>query len=324
MNPQFSGADDQPEMSRVILTWRILDEDLVGTYHVPAKNTFGEHTSTHRIGVLLLNPGPAPRAGNSDLSVHIGDRLASRGFPVFRFDLPGLGDSSGSTPTEYYTYWQEVLRGRNDATTLVLANKLKQQFGLSSVIVGGLCAATVPTLRVADSHPGAIAGVILMEPVFSVGQESMNDNLRAGMVAVLSVSAKAKLCRVFSVRDWLVFLTGGNRVAVALRPLRPFLVLIQRSLVGHTLPKDMNVPLFMHWRGSLTHGTHSFVVVAEGQGTDRYVAYAMDSLPAKSPGMITLIRVPQTNHTLTSGHARDIVLDAVEQWMLDRFHCSAT
>lgn len=52
------------------------------------------------VGVLILNAGPAPRAGNSDLSVRIGDRLAARGNSVLRFDPPGLGDSRGSVPAE--------------------------------------------------------------------------------------------------------------------------------------------------------------------------------------------------------------------------------
>ena len=303
-------------MSREILTWRIFDDDLVGTYHIPATVPLSGLTSANRVGVLLLNSGPAPRAGNSDLSVYISNRLASRGIHVFRFDLPGLGDSSGLTPPKYETYNQEVLRGRNDAATFALVGKLKQQFGISSVIVGGLCAATVPALRVADSHADAIAGVILMEPIFRLGENSNLDSQQADGVVVPSNRAKMKLCQVFSIQKWLIFLTGSNRIAKVLRPL---LVRIQHRIVGHTLPMDTNVPLFMHWRGSLTQGTHSLVVVAEGLDNDRYVTHAMESLQANISGMITLIRIPQTNHILTSGQARDIVLNEVERWMLDHY-----
>jgi pimeloyl-ACP methyl ester carboxylesterase len=295
-----------------------MDEDLVGTYHMPA-----ESRTDGRIGVLLLNSGPAPRSGNSDLPVHIGDRLASRGIPVFRFDLPGLGDSSGSTPAEFKAYWKEVLSGRNDEATLALVVKLKQQFGLSGVIVGGLCAAAVPTLRVAGSHAGAIAGVILMEPAIRFGEDNIPDSPQSNMAAASPVSGGTKLRRIFSVREWLRFLTGNNRVAKILRPLRPNLVRIQLRLFGHTLYGDMNVPLFMHWRSIHARGTPSFVAVAEGQDMDRCVTHALESLPNNKPGMITLIRIPQTNHILTSGRARDIVLDAVEQWMLDLYPSNA-
>ena len=293
-------------MRRSVLTWRIFDDILVGTYHMPAESGING-----RIGVLLLNSGPAPRSGNSDLPVHIGDRLASRGIPVFRFDLPGLGDSSGSTPEEFNTYWKEVLRGRNDNATFALIVKIKQQFGLSGVIVGGLCAAAIPTLRVAGIHTGAIAGVILMEPAVRFGRDSIPDSLQTGMASAINAT---KLRRLFSVREWLRFWTGDNHIALRLRPLRPYLVRLQLLLFGHTLYGDMNVPLFMHWKDFHTRKMNSFVAVAEGQDMDRCVAHALDSLPTKESGRITLIRVPQTNHILTSGQARDIVLNAIERW----------
>jgi pimeloyl-ACP methyl ester carboxylesterase len=303
-------------MHRIILTWRILDEDLVGTYHMPAESEIGERTRVHRIGVLLLNSGPAPRSGNSDLPAHIGDRLASRGIPVFRFDLPGLGDSTGSTPAEFNAYWKEVLSGRNDDATLALIVKLKQEFGLSGVIVGGLCAAAVPTLRVASSQIGAIAGVILMEPAVRFGNEYIPESPQTNMPAISPGSSKTKLRRLFSAREWLRFLTGDNRVATMLRPLRPYLIRIQLWLFGHTLHGDMNVPLFMHWKNIHARGMHSLVIVAKGQDMDRCVAHILDSLPANGPGKTSLIRIPQTNHILTSGHARDIVLDTVDKWCL--------
>jgi pimeloyl-ACP methyl ester carboxylesterase len=308
-------------MRRVILSWRILDDDLIGTYHEPAEIGIGERNSQFRIGVLLLNSGPAPRSGNSDLSVHIGDRLASRGIPVFRFDLPGLGDSSGSTPPDSYAYWQEVLRGRNDAATLELVGKLKQKFGLSSLIIGGLCAAAVPTLRVADSDAGAIAGVILMEPILCYFENNIPVSSQARSTAVFTMKLKSKLRKAFSIQEWFMFLTGHSRVASALRSLRPFLIRVQKQLVGHTLPKDMNVPLFIHWRDSLARGTHSLVIIANGQGNDRYVGHAIDSLPENLPGEITLIQVPQTNHIFTGGYVRDAVIDAVVQWIEGHFSC---
>ena len=287
MKPHSKFAVTQTEMRRSILTWRISDDDLVGTYHMPTESGIDGH-----IGILLLNSGPAPRSGNSDLPAHIGDRLASRGIPVFRFDLPGLGDSSGSTPAEFSTYWLEALQGRNDEATLALVVKLKQEFGLSGVIVGGLCAASIPTLRVAGSHVGSIAGVILMEPALRFGEDIIPNFSQSNMATALHVSDKTKLRRLFSVREWLRYLTGNSRVATMLRPLRPHLVRIQLLLFGHTLHGDMNVPLFMHWRSFHVRGMHSFVAVAEGQNMDSCVTHALDSLPTNGPGKITLIRIP--------------------------------
>src|SRR5262245_60909870 len=122
---------------RQILAWRARGEELIGTWHVPAAAS----ASAPACAVLLLNAGPAPRAGNSDLSVHLGDRLAGRGTPVFRFDFPGLGDSSGALPPDSDAYWREVQAGRNDEVTLALATRIREQFGITHIVVGGLCAA---------------------------------------------------------------------------------------------------------------------------------------------------------------------------------------
>lgn len=304
------------EMHRSILTWRILNEDLVGTYHEPAKPQIGNSHSDRRIGVLIINSGPAPRSGNSDLPVHIGDRLASLGIHVFRFDLPGLGDSSGSTPAEFNTYWREVLGGRNDDVTLALISKLKQHFVLSDIIVGGLCAAAVPALRASDSYAEKIAGLILMEPAVRYGYDNIPNAGQAEAVTVLPLIGATKFRRFFSAREWLRFLTGNNRIARTLLPLRSFLIRIHLLLYGHTLHGDMNVPLFLKWRSIQARGTHSFVAVAQGQDMDRCVGHIMDSLPTNGTGKITLVRIPQTNHILTSGQARDIVLAAIEKWII--------
>jgi pimeloyl-ACP methyl ester carboxylesterase len=306
-------------MNRAIIAWRILGEDLVGTYHMPPVAQACGDIATQHIGVLLINAGSAPRAGNSDLYVHIGDRLAARGIPVFRFDLPGLGDSSGASPPDVYLFAKEVLGGRNDAATLELVRRLKQQFGISNMVIGGLCASAIPSLRAANSDYGEIVGVILMEPMLRKNWDVIPNNAQQGKVISQSLKIREKLGKALSIRDWSVFLTGKSRIAIMLRPIRPILVNVQKLLFGHALPKDMNVSLFMDWRGCLRRGVHSFVVVAEGQGNERYVAQAMESMPTNQSGKISLISIPQTNHILTGGNARDIVLGAVEHWIVNQF-----
>jgi pimeloyl-ACP methyl ester carboxylesterase len=300
-------------MKRSILKWRILDDELVGTYHIPEPRSEGL-TAHRRLGVLLLNSGTAPRSGNSDLSAQIGSRLSSNGIPVFRFDLPGLGDSTGSIPPQFNTYWHEVLQGRNDAATLGLIKKIKHDFGLNNLIVGGLCGATAPTLRVADAHPGLIASVILMEPEFYLGVDNAADYGVSGESSNWPSRLKTKSLRLFSIRYWLTFLTGSNHIATALLPLRPLLIRAQLLLVGHTLHMRMNVPLFMNWKNIHARGAKSLVIVAKGLGTDRDVSYALASLPPKTLGQVTLVKITGTNHIFSRGEARDIVLNAIEMW----------
>jgi len=61
-------------------------------------NLIGIHTSSaassKRPGIVLVNSGVVHRAGPNRLYVNIARQLAAVGYPVLRFDLSGIGDSS--------------------------------------------------------------------------------------------------------------------------------------------------------------------------------------------------------------------------------------
>ena len=68
----------------------------VGTYHKPASHipeASLDADASGQIGILIVNSLTAPRAGNGDSAVYWADLLAQDGYPCFRFDLPGLGDT---------------------------------------------------------------------------------------------------------------------------------------------------------------------------------------------------------------------------------------
>lgn len=287
-------------MVRTILTWRILGEDLVGTCHVPTPGRAGGLSGAPSVGILLLNPGSAMRSGNSDLSVRIGDRLALRGFPVFRFDLSGLGDSSGSIPADVEAYWSEVLNGRNDEATVALIERIQLEFGVARVIVGGLCAAALPAVRAVSSSSAAPAGLILLEPNFRMDVQNQRKEARPA-----------------------VGLYRGSRIAGATRSLRTFVQGVVKRPFAPSLPRDANVPLIAHWHESLVHGVRSLVVVAVGQRADRYVTRILETMPTRAPGLVACVRVPGTNHLFTSGAGRDAVLTALERWVMEGFGSSA-
>ena len=85
---------------REVLEYNIGDARLVGTRHAVdpgrAKDTRGPRSP--KLGVLWVNFALASRAGHGDMAARIGDSLAARGLPVFRFDMPGLGDRHRADP----------------------------------------------------------------------------------------------------------------------------------------------------------------------------------------------------------------------------------
>ncbi len=302
-------------MVRTLLTWRIQGEDLVGTRHIPTPGRAAGLSGTPAVGILLLNSGAAMRSGNSDLSVRIGDRLALRGFPVFRFDLAGLGDSSGTVPVDLDSYWSEVVAGRNDDATAALIARIQLEFGVARVLVGGLCAAVLPSVRALQNAGARPAGLILLEPNFrslAAGEPGAMRRLAQGGSYTMGPTG---LQRGLSALG----LGRASPLARATRPLRVFLDGVVGRRIPTRLPRDANLPLLTLWQAGFAHGVRSLVVVAAGQGTDRYMTRILAALPARAPGLVAFVRVPGTNHLFTSGAGGDAVLSALERWVMESF-----
>ena len=64
--------------------------DMLGILSLPAPGT-----PTLRTAVLIVVGGAQYRAGSHRQFVLLARRLAAAGYPVLRFDLPGMGDSPG-------------------------------------------------------------------------------------------------------------------------------------------------------------------------------------------------------------------------------------
>lgn len=68
-------------------------EALVGVLHHPAADAPAQAAQT---GVVVIVGGPQYRAGSHRQFVHLARALAAAGHPVLRFDVRGMGDSTGA------------------------------------------------------------------------------------------------------------------------------------------------------------------------------------------------------------------------------------
>lgn len=74
-------------MTRQHLTFACAGETLVGT--------IDRETATHTAGLLVVSGGNELRAGAWSGQAQLAARLAGEGYPVFRYDRRGVGDSTG-------------------------------------------------------------------------------------------------------------------------------------------------------------------------------------------------------------------------------------
>ena len=111
---------------------------LRGTHHKAAGRVTNEACDLDkRVGVLFLNPLSSPRSLIGDSAVYWATSFAAHGYPAFRIDLPGLGDSYGELPNDLLTFINE---GGFAAITASKIQELVQRFSLSGVVIYGHCA----------------------------------------------------------------------------------------------------------------------------------------------------------------------------------------
>jgi pimeloyl-ACP methyl ester carboxylesterase len=151
--------------TRELVTLETSGIRLRGTYHLPADASSGSRSSANaqnRSAVLFLNSLALPRAATGDSAAYWAESLAVFGYPAFRFDLPGLGDSDGEATTDILSF---INSGGYASTAAALAQEIVQRYSVSGVVVAGHCAGAVSALYAAASSPEC-RGLILMDPYF--------------------------------------------------------------------------------------------------------------------------------------------------------------
>jgi len=280
------------------------DFDMVGTVHEPDE---GRGNNDGGIGFLFLNAGHMPREGHAGMIAGAADDLCDSGFTVFRFDLPGLGDSPGSLPEQLESFFRLVHAGVHTEAALALARELLRRKGLSKLVMGGLCGGAATALFVADRAPEITAGLIALEAEF----------LLPGGEDPATLGRK-----VLSRASWLRLLTGHSRYRIGrILPRRTLLRLFGKGL----LPPETNIELVRIWKELADSGTPILVMMAAGRIRESFYDQMNQVLfrgkPCKN---VTDISITNTNHIFTSGNAPDRIKDEIRGWGLIQFGGSTT
>ena len=111
---------------------------LFGIFHQPEENKKKD------IGILLLSPGVKTRVAPHRLYNKMAAELVEMGYPVFRFDFYGLGDSEGEIEEEFVAnLYGSVAVGRYANDTIDAINWMESEQGISKVLLGGLCGGAI-------------------------------------------------------------------------------------------------------------------------------------------------------------------------------------
>lgn len=126
-------------------------ESLVGVLSLP-----GASASTQDTGVVIVVGGPQYRAGSHRQFVQLARQVAAAGFPVLRFDVRGMGDSSG--PARSF----EAL---GDDVGAAIAQLVGRVPSVRKLVLWGLCdGASAALLYCQQSSDPRVSGLCLLNP----------------------------------------------------------------------------------------------------------------------------------------------------------------
>lgn len=181
------------------------DESLVGVMTAPQ--------TPRDTAVLVIIGGPQYRAGSHRHFVLLARKLASHGFPVFRFDCRGMGDSSGA-PRSFESLSMDI--GAAVDTLLEAAPRVRR------VVLWGLCdGASAALLYCHDMRDARIGGLCLLNPwVRSVTSQALTQVKHYYSQRMMGREFWAKLLRGQIGADALAGLVINLRMAFA-RSRRP-------------------------------------------------------------------------------------------------------
>ena len=289
---------------REVLELELAGRRLLGTRHVPSG-------PGSRMGVLLLNAGFAPRDGHGGLSALAADALAARGFPAYRVDLPGIGDSPGPLPARILDFFELVASGGFADVTTQLVRELCLREGLDRLVLGGLCGGAITAIIVGAREPARVCGLLLLEPEMYVteprtGAASKRRQLR-GLPGWLHD-------QVFNYWGWMRLLANeGPRSQWIPFPRQTILAFLRGRM---DLPAVTNLPLVAAWRDLVLDARPSLVITAAGKMHeiffDRINGVALRGIDTRS---VEHIRLKHTNHIFTTGGAIEAVLSHVLPWV---------
>ena len=111
------------------------------------------HKQPSHIGVLIVVGGPQYRVGSHRQFVHLARDLAGQGIPTMRFDVTGMGDSSGEKKS--FDNLDGDIRAAVDCFCF--------EASIEKVVLWGLCDGASAVLMYANTD-GRIAGLVLANP----------------------------------------------------------------------------------------------------------------------------------------------------------------
>jgi pimeloyl-ACP methyl ester carboxylesterase len=288
--------------TRELITLDVLGSVVRGTYHMafePIAESQSSPSDGKRVGVLFLSSLASTRAATGDSAVYWADSFATLGYPCFRLDMPGFGDSDGNPPPELLKF---INTGGYGSIASCMIEQLAKRFCLSGLVVAGLCAGAVSALYTAAASEQC-RGLVLMDPYFHlpVPDSSWIWQKLTGRIS------RTALGRCIS--D-----AYGHSVDLC------------NYLRRNRMPENTNFALLKCWKAVASTGLPILLfkapsITARGEDFD-YLKYILENAGIDS--RVMLKPIDGAGHTFSNRVGRSAVRQHTEEWLTACFPLNAS
>ncbi len=289
-------ADSSPRPQETALAFACGDEQLLGILSLPHASVVASGTA-----VLIIVGGPQYRAGSHRQFVQLARALAAAGHPSLRFDVRGMGDSTGDQRSF------EAVSDDIGAAVDILCGRA----AVTRVVLFGLCDAASAALLYLHQRPDSrVGGLCLLNPWFrseqSLAQTQVKHYYRQ---------------RLLSADFWRKLASGRvgfGAVQSLLSVLKTARPLTRGGPGAGTGPRalDFRAAMLAGWAG---FAGPSLLVLSGADLTAMEFVQATAHQPSWKDLLarpsIRRIELPEADHTLSDTASRQTLEAAVVDWL---------
>lgn len=321
--------ESKTESMRELFTLTSLGSIVRGTCHTSGPSGFesGSRKSTEcsRVGVIFLNSLAPSRAAIGDGAVSLADLFGALGYPSFRIDLPGFGDSDGDPPPDLQNF---INTGGYGKSAAILIDEIVMRFGLAGAIIFGHCAGAVSATFGAAATANS-RGLILLSPYFHLPPQPARAGIRRRLTLWSSKSGIGKVVRV--AYDGLSAVNRAVRqpliISLARRMRNGYSHLRANARLTGTkrLPANANIPMLRCWEKITRRGMPILILTEPhragyGVGMQEEFDYLEHVLKlAGRMGKVDIREADGADHSFANGAGRRAVAQLTEEWLLRSF-----
>ena len=254
------------------------------------------HPATGDTGIVVIVGGPQYRAGSHRMFVQTSRALAMAGYPVLRFDVRGMGDSTGA---------QRCFEAISDDIGAAITHLQAQQPQLRRVVLWGLCdGASAALLYLHDRDDLRVKGLCLLNPW-----------VRSPASLALT-HVKHYYRRRLMEREFWAKLLKGRVAGQALRALWNNLRIAWKG----SAPTDEELPFqtrmaatWSRWRGPIL-----LMLSGNDYTASEFLEYTRTDPAwhgALSRDELSICRLPEADHTLSTRSHQDEADARLTQWL---------